>query len=259
MPVRPRSRGFTMIEVLTVIAILGVMAALASTAIFYGMGRARVSNTLFDLSALMSVAQLRAISHGTPHYLVIYRLNQTRLRASLVERQTPDDSDIDWGNLDLSDGLGAALAYNETDPDTGVVTLRNAIERDTITLASGSGPDEGGINFLDPDAEGVIRDLPAPFSAIKPTTPLFNPPALNEPTTELLAGCTFCINGNGADYGVIRFNADGTVTMRTGGANPTREPGGVLSFMSNTAEGKDVGYKLLVISTPAGVTRVFSP
>ncbi|ADO69056.1 uncharacterized protein STAUR_1252 [Stigmatella aurantiaca DW4/3-1] len=247
-----------MIEVLTVVAILGVMAALASTAIFYGMGRARVSNTLFDLSALISVGQLRAISHGTPHYLVIYRLNQTRLRASLVERQIPDDGNITWDNLDFTNGLGAALAFNVTDPDTGVVTNTRAIERDTITLASGSGPDEGGINFLDPDADGVIRTLPAPFSAIIPTT-AFNPPALNEPTTELLAGCTFCINGGGAEYGVIRFNADGTVTMMTGGPNPTRLPGGLLSFMSNTAEGKDTGYKMLVISTPAGVTRVFSP
>nr|AYM52272.1 hypothetical protein [Stigmatella aurantiaca Sg a15] len=242
-----------MIEVLTVVAILGIMAALASTAIFYGLGRARMSNTLFDLSALISVAQLRAISHGTPHYVVVYRTEQGRLRATLVERANPDDSDIDWTNLDLSVGLSKALAFNLIDPTTGVPTLTDASERDSVTFASGSGPDEGGINFLDPDAPGVLKPLPAPFSAIVPTT-AFNASPLSEPTSELLAGCTFCISGGGSSYGVIRFNADGTVTMRTGPA-----AGGLLSFMSNTEEGKDVGYKMLVISAPAGVTRVFQP
>ncbi|SEU24887.1 hypothetical protein SAMN05443639_111148 [Stigmatella erecta] len=238
-----------MIEVLTVVAILGLLAALASTAIFYGMGRARMSNTLFDISAMMSVAQLRAISHGTPHYVIFHRNEQGRLRASLVERPSADDSGIDWNNLNLSNGLGEALAYTEVDPVTGVTTVNNAFEREFITLASGSGPDEGGINFLDPDAEDIT--LPAPFSAIEATT-AFNASPIDQPTTELRAGCTFCISGGGADYGVIRFNSDGTVTMRTG-----PEMGGLLSFMSNTAEGKDVGYKLLVISAPAGVIRVF--
>ena len=232
-----------MIEVLTVIAILGVLGAMASTAIYYGMGRARMSNTLFDISALMSVAQLRAISHGTPHYVIFHRNEQGRLRASLVERPTADDSDIAWGSLDLSNGLGPALAYTEGG------TIKDALERDFITLASGSGPDEGGISFLDPDAKNI--ELPAPFSAIEATTQT-NASPIDEPTNELLAGCTFCILGGGSEYGVIRFNSDGTVTMRTG-----PEMGGLLSFMSNTAEGKDVGYKLLVISAPAGVVRVF--
>jgi prepilin-type N-terminal cleavage/methylation domain-containing protein len=243
-----RKRGFTMIEVLTVVAILGVLAAMASTAIYYGMGRARMSNTLFDISALLSVAQLRSISHGTPHYVIFHRNEQGRLRASLVERPSADDSDINWNSLDLSNGLGEALAYNEVDPVTGAVTTRNAFEREFITLASASGPDEGGISFVDPDAATI--ELPPPFSAIAATTP-YNASPIDGPTTELRAGCTFCISGGGSEYGVIRYNSDGTVTMRTGA-----EVGGLLSFMSNTAEGKDVGFKLLVISAPAGVVRI---
>jgi prepilin-type N-terminal cleavage/methylation domain-containing protein len=248
LPMHSRKRGFTMLEVLTVVAILGVLAALASTAMFYGMGRARVSNTLFDISAMMSVAQLRAISNGTPHYVIIHNNAQGRLRVSLVERPTASDSDINWNGLDLSQGLGEALSYNEVD-ESGVATHRLALEREFITLASGSGPDEGGLNFLDPDAKHI--PLPAPFSAIDPSTP-FNASPINEPTDRLVAGCTFCITAGGSDYGVIRFNSDGTVTMRTG-----PETGGMLSFVSNTSEGKHDAAKRFVISAPAGVIRVF--
>ncbi len=52
----------------------------------YGMGKARMNNAVFDITALINSAQLRAVSRGTPHYIVIDQTPDHRVRVHVLER-----------------------------------------------------------------------------------------------------------------------------------------------------------------------------
>lgn len=266
MPARSRLRkGFTLIELMTAVAIIAVLASLAVTVMVYGTGKARMNNTVFDLSALLNTAQLSAMSRGAAHYVILYRDPQGQIQAVLMERPDAPPA-IDWNNLDLAHVPGTpgnplsgqegpfnspSLFYEREDAG-GVVQLVPPLELDRLKLAMASGPDSGGVAFLDLDSNRINKPLPAPFNTI-PMTTLASPANPDLPTTDLLAGCSFCIEATGVPYGVVRFNTDGTVEMMTGGA----ETGGVIAFMPNTQEERGFIPKLLTISAPAGAVHTF--
>jgi prepilin-type N-terminal cleavage/methylation domain-containing protein len=266
LPARSRLRkGFTLIELMTAVAIIAVLASLAVTVMVYGTGRARMNNTVFDLAALLNTAQLSAMSRGSAHYVILYRDPRGQIQAVLMERPDAPPA-VDWDNLDLSHIPGTpgnplsgqegpfnspSLFFTREDA-AGVPQQVPALELDRLKMAMASGPDTGGVAFLDLDSARITRPLPAPFNTI-PLTTVANPGDPNLPTTDLLAGCSFCIEASGVPYGVIRFNTDGTVEMMTGDA----ETGGVIAFMPNTTDEKRFQPKLLTISAPAGAVHTF--
>jgi prepilin-type N-terminal cleavage/methylation domain-containing protein len=244
-------RGFTLLEVMTAVVIIIILAALAVTYRVYGMGKARMNNAVFDVTAMINGAQLRAVSRGSPHYLFIHQTPDHRVRVQVLER--PDDGlPISWSALDLSQEPEVALAFTRKRPD-GTTEISNAFVRDQLVLSAGSGLDSGGLAFLDLDSTRITRPLPAPFSAIPLTTPLVTPSSMNKPTQDLLAGCNFCVVSSGHPYGVLRFNSDGTMRVMTGGA----PSGAVIAFAPNTEDEKGFTPKLLTVSAPAGAAVVF--
>jgi prepilin-type N-terminal cleavage/methylation domain-containing protein len=247
-----RRRGFTLLEVMTVVVILIILSALAAAFMVYGMGTARMNNAVFDVAALINSAQLRAVSRGTPHYIFIRQAADGRVRIHLLERpDAPRLSPAQWAALDLTQGPEKALEFNHTLPD-GTVVISNALSRDRLVLGSSIGPDSGGLAFLDLDSSRISRPLPAPFRAI-PVTTAATPSDPNMPTPDLMAGCNFCINPTGEPYGVLRFSTDGTMEVMTGNA----PSGAVIAFAPNTRNETAVIPKLLTVSAPAGSTVVF--
>lgn len=233
-----RRRGFTLLEVMTVVVILIILSALATAFMVYGMGNARMNNAVFDVAALINSAQLRAISRGTPHYIFIRQTADGRVRIHLLERpDAPRLSPAQWAALDLSQGPEVAT---------------HALSRDRLVLGSSIGVDSGGLAFLDLDSGRISRPLPAPFRAI-PVTTATTPSDPNMPTPDLMAGCNFCINPSGEPYGVLRFNSDGTMEVMTGNA----PSGAVIAFAPNTRSETAIVPKLLAVSAPAGSTVVF--
>jgi prepilin-type N-terminal cleavage/methylation domain-containing protein len=267
LPARSRLRkGFTLIELMTAVAIIAVLASLAVTVMVYGTGKARMNNTVFDLAALLNTAQLSAMSRGSTHYVILYRDPSGQIQAVLMER--PDaPPDIDWNNLDLSHVPGTpgnplsgqegpynspSLFFQREDA-VGVMQMVPPLELDRLKMAMASGPDSGGVAFLDLDSSRVDKPLPAPFNTI-PMTTLATPTNPDLPTTDLLAGCSFCVEAAGVPYGAIRFNSDGTVEIATGDPNAG---GGVIAFMPNTTDEQGFQPKLLTISAPAGAVHTF--
>jgi prepilin-type N-terminal cleavage/methylation domain-containing protein len=219
--IRSHSAGFTLIETLVVVSIIGVLTALAGTAVFHGTARARVSNAAFDVSALYTAAQMRASSMGVPHY-VIFHDDGTHFGAFLLERP---------------DSLGA---FNWASEDVLNPAAVGGTWHDYLRLSN-----EGGLGFINLDQAGLTA-LPAPFTAIPLTPP-------EAGADRLLGGCSFCTTGVGGTRGVIRFSPNGTVQVMTGGA----EAGGAIAFAPDARGGQSGPPRLVVIAAPAGAIRVY--
>jgi prepilin-type N-terminal cleavage/methylation domain-containing protein len=227
-----RTRGFSLLEVMTAVAIIGLLAAMAVTAMAYGTGRARMDNSTFEVAALMAAGQVRATSQGVPYYAVVYQEGDTE-RLLLLERRDDDPlGPVDWATANLANDLA----------DVG------GIVRDRMTLGRSSA--SKSVTFADLElASNPIQPnpLPQPFSAISVKR--------GGTSSELARGCSFCVEGAGGARGVIRFNPDGTVQLLTGGTQATA--GGVLAFTPDTEQQRNIITRMVVISAPSGLYRVF--
>lgn len=219
MSSRSRATGFTLVELLTAVAILGVLVTLAGVAVFHGTSRVRVNNAAFEVGALYSAAQMRATSMGVPHY-VVFHDDGTEFGAYLLER---------------TDALGS---FNWAGDDVTNASAVGGVRHEQLRLSR-----ESGLGFMDLAAPRPdFASLPAPFTSI---------PLTSSGAGRMLGGCTFCTEGTGGTRGVIRFSPDGTVQVMTGGA----ESGGVIAFTPDSR--KPGSARWVVIAAPAGAVRVF--
>ncbi len=223
-----RHKGFSLLEVMVVVAILGILGTMAATFMVYGSGRARMDNAAFEVASVLSVAQIRATSTGVPHYAIFYQEGPLT-RLYLLERRD-ELGPVDWTLANLSNDLtavGGAMRDR--------VTLTRVAETNTIA-------------FADLDSAVVLpKPLPQPFAAI--------PVRRGSGGSDLGRACSFCIDGAGTTRGVIRFNTDGTVRILTGGAQASL--GGVIGFTPTTTQQRNIITRMVVISVPAGIYRVF--
>lgn len=217
---RTQSNGFTLLEALVTVALLGILATLAGLAVFHGTARVRTNNAAFEVGALYAAAQMRATSMGVPHY-VLFTDDGTELSVTLLER---------------ADSVGS---FNWASDDVTSATLGGAIQ-DRLRLSRDS---QLGLLDLSAPRSGP-SSLPAPFASIG---------LMPSGKGRLLAGCTFCTEGTGGTRGVIRFSPDGTVRLMTGGA----ETGGVIAFSPEASGAAAGASRWVVIAAPAGAIRVF--
>jgi hypothetical protein len=243
---------------MTAAVILIILMALALGMLSFA-GRARMNNAVFDVASLISAAQLRAVSSGVPHFILIHRPPQRGasddyLRIHILERPDelgPTGVPLDFNDLDLTNGPEAALAF--LDPATG--TARNAFNRGTVGLAISTANDRRDVSFLDLNSTRVRGLLRPPFNTISLDTDTEASP-LDLPSGDLLTGCNFCVNPAGDEpHGVLRFNADGTMQVMTG--PPTARSGAAIAFAPNTDDERTVVPRLLVVAAPAGATIVY--
>jgi len=202
-----------------VVAIIGIMAALAGPAWVYGTGRAKANNAASELSSLASVAQMRASSSGRPVYLIVWETAASK-GFYVVER---DDPAPNWNAVDPANpaSIGGTLLESRK--------LESAVA--FAPLASVPLP-------------LVAGRLPAPFAAL-PVTAVGGP--------GLLGACSFCIAaGVGGALGVLRYAADGTVSVAT---DATLAGGLVTLGINHSPEAQNP--KALAISTPGGVVRIY--
>jgi prepilin-type N-terminal cleavage/methylation domain-containing protein len=250
-------RGFTLIEVMTAVAILIILMALA-VGVLSGAGKARMNNAVFDLASLVSAAQLRAVSSGVPHYILIHwpperGSGSSYLRVHVLERPdepAPGGGPVNWDALNLLNGPEEALAFQPA----GAPAPINASNRGTVGLGIGTGAERRDVAFLDLDSQRVRGLLRPPFTSISLTTVATASP-LDLPSGDLLTGCNFCVPGGGEAYGVLRFNPDGTMEVMTNA--PNARTGAAIAFAPNTDDEKAVTPRLLIVSAPAGATVVF--
>ena len=89
MPAGPRPRGFTLIEIIVVITIMAIMAALIVPRVVGRTDDARIAATKQDIATLMNALKLYRLDNGR------YPSNEQGLHA-LVEKPTVDPIPPNW-------------------------------------------------------------------------------------------------------------------------------------------------------------------
>ncbi len=212
-----RPRGFTIIELMIVVAIIGIVSSLAGVGILYGNARAKLSNSVFEVSAMVSAAQMRAMASGKPNYLVFYQTSAGAFGIAHVERDEtatpPAWSAVDAGNLATAGGV----VLNQV-----ALSTTKALSLGTVTS---------------------FTALPAPFAAVPMTAP---------GSSGLLGACSFCISATNGNLGALRFTQDGRVTVGSGSADTP----GAAFVLNGQAGGEKSRSKLIAVVLPSGTLKV---
>lgn len=218
-----RRYGFTLVEALVVLAIIGVLAGLAMVGLFYGTGRARLGNGVFQSVAFLSGAKMRGQSTGLYEYAVVYQ-DGADFGLRLFESKTAYTL-ADWQGVTA----GSAPPVRAGNPVTTV---------DSLSLAT------GGFGF---QPLAGLAAPPAPFQAVPHTG--------SGSTPSLLAACSFCVAAaGGSAVGVVRFDPDGTVALPTAAT----VGGGTLAFAVSASSSHELPQpKVIALSAPFGALRIF--
>lgn len=224
MPIRrDLPRGFTLIEMAVVVAIVGVLAALAITSFERSKPRANLATTSTELHALIRNARLNALATGTATIVAFFPEYQNR-RGGVGRVVVLEDP---AGTFFVST---AAPNFSSYDPATEVGTAEILARLDFprgVVLAS---------------APGAPAAFPAPFDRIT------------------VGDCTFCATSGDA-RGAIRFDGRGKATFFSAAGAPLDVWGASLALSMRetrtTAPLMD-GVRLFVVTAATGGLKSFT-
>ena len=219
---RQRASGFTLLEVMVVVAIIGILAGLSVTTLSRMQPRMDVMGALDDLSATLAQAQARAQAGGGDVWVVFVPTStgtSTRARGGILVYEDLD-RDLAFGALVINDAGQLVTA-----PEPGDELLGTTWYDDE--------PFQGRVQLALKPGEGF--SLNAPFSGAAAT-------------------CNFCSNGPGGLRGAIVFQANGEVRLVDGtGAQVANLNAGVVTLSSDAARGA------LAVAPATGFARVTRP
>ena len=216
---RAAERGITLIELMVVLAIVGILAALTITSVARGRPRARLDVAAKALQAAMGAARQRALGSGRDVVVAFYTRTVTSQGTGRL--------------VVYFDGAGGFASGAATAPNPTLCTF------DPVTLATVA-PNEVLDSF----------DLPLSLVFASPTAVT----ALEFPDTTVpvpVGGCSFCDVGTGA--GAIRFDSRGQASFfSTCGVATAPNLGGSLSLVA-----ADAGSAKVVTVRPYGGSRIY--
>jgi prepilin-type N-terminal cleavage/methylation domain-containing protein len=192
---RGRAAGFTLIEMMVTVAVIGIVAALVTFAFWRQKPRARLNGTTAELQALLYGARQNALATGHPMVVMVFP-SFTPPGASYPGRiMVYEDGDGTFFSGAAPVNFGTYLPGTElAGPNSQVVT--------TLDLGR-----EVAVGPIDGQGAGAL--MPAPFNRVPIT-----------------AACTFCAGGRGA----IAFDPKGQASFYTGNGPPAFLDGGSISF-----------------------------
>ncbi len=197
-----RKHGFTLLETMVVVAIIGILASLSITTMEAGRGRTAPRNAAADLSGAIGLAKGRAMERGSDVWLIIYPNRGTdTATAGNGAWFLYDDGDTNFGaagTLDCTGATGTLCNYATFLPPAKVNAAADSNDR----LIDST--------YFDNAATKNVR-----FGNTTDTTVKWGEP-FGTATTGLNAGsvtkdCSFCTGTGVARRGAMIFNGDGAV------------------------------------------------
>lgn len=219
---RTRADGFTLMEMMVTIAIIGVIAALGYSSLTRLRPRATLASTVTELSSLLHDARMAAVGSGHDVAVLVFptTVGQTGTLGRILVYED--------GNYDFFTDAGA-VRFAGYDPLTPVAGDRSQV---LVTYDLPAGVVLGPATGL-----GGSAKLPAPLDAVDVTKP-----------------CPFCDAGS-PPRGAIRFDPRGRATFYDAAgvkAAAGFSTGGALALTST-----DVGgLKVLAVVASTGAVRL---
>ena len=226
--------GFTLIELAIVIAIIGILAALAGSYMLRSRPRANLANATMELQALLHQARQSALATGNPVGVLVYTAYSPPAAlgspASIGYVIVYQDACFDF----FTGGATCGVGYGSYNPAVLATGGRSQV-LDTMTLPY-------GVIVGPPDGMGSGALLTAPLNNVLVNT-----------------SCSFC----GTTGGAVQFDARGQASFFalsgstvTGPLTPATTPavngGASLSLGYNSATTDATGQRTLVILSASG-------
>ncbi|MCI0571750.1 MAG: prepilin-type N-terminal cleavage/methylation domain-containing protein [Myxococcaceae bacterium] len=233
--IRRRIRGFTLVEVMTAIAVGAIFVSLAVYALSNATRSARVSGARFTVMNAFQQARSRAAAQNTDVYLVFSNLESTSaFPLSSVPRVILYEDE--------------ALALRTTPALDDIMATIGAAPQGIFDEYNGLGTSYGmsGLTFVPRDGSVV----PACPDAVPGYLGITGTRAARSDPTCGNALCTFCEAQAGQCVGALRFTPDGMVRAMTGPLGL----GGVLKMVNLDSDARSL---CIAFSEPTGLAVAF--
>lgn len=231
----PRRHGFTLIELMVVVAIVGIIAALSVTYLPRFLRRAGVQASAADLQVTFQEARSHALQSGRDTLIVVLG---SAGDPDQCDRSATDADCVRWWMLEDVVAPAGTVECPAAAPCTPFDAAA-LLAFDPANPAAG-GPASGGDILV--SSGGLDRHVTL-------GRPARAPAALPAPLTGVdvsSSACTFCVAG-APPRGFVKFNADGTTQM----SGPGGAAGGGAIFLRGETSTDE--WRGIALTVPAGI------
>jgi len=213
------SRGFTVIEAMVVLAIIGILAALALPSLFRQRPRAHLAAATVELQSLVHSARQQALATGHDVWVLVF----------------PE--------FVSGEGTGRVVIYEDGNFDFSIPSSPGGMDLDRFVPGTPASAGQSRVV--------TTMDLPA---GVAFGTDGSGPSSLPAPLAgiNLTQGCSFC--GTLTDHrGAIRFDSRGRASFYGRAGVPLVTTGGALNLTSSPTIS---GQRTLVVTPITGTVRL---
>jgi general secretion pathway protein H len=122
-----RQQGFTLLEMLAVIILIGVAAAAVSVSVSHGLASARINAAAGELSSALRATRTQAIVHGEPRTFQINMQDGTYRGADQRDVRLPKGMDLEIASAkkDQTGDIARINFYPDGSSTGGRITIRS--------------------------------------------------------------------------------------------------------------------------------------